>query len=290
MPAITSVLNASVTGEGAHTIVLANGLGTTQHTWRHVVDAFAPHCRIVRFDHAGTTSTDLADFDGRRYATLHGYADDAVELLDALDVGPVTWVGHSVSGTIGLLAAVAAPERIGQLVLISASPRYLDDADYPGGFAPADIDALLTAIGRDYHAWISGFSPLAIGRADCPEAIHEFSASLRRMRPDVAHQILTTIFTGDYRAVLPRVEQPVTVVQPRDDVAVPVAVGRYLAARLPHASYRELDVVGHVPHLTDPDAVIAVLRNVLAGVVPGVRHGAPLARDRAQSREVGRAA
>ena len=151
---------------------------------------------------------------------------------------------------VGLLAAAAAPDRVGRLVLLAASPRYLDDDGYAG----------------DYHAWAGGFSALAVGRADRPDAVAEFADSLRRMRPDVAHRTLTTILTGDYRAVLPRVEQPVTVVQPRADVAVPTAVGRYLASRLPSATYRELDTVGHVPHLTDPAAVLAVLRDVLPNV------------------------
>ena len=266
MPAITSVLNATVTGltSDAPTIVLANGLGTTQHTWRPVVDALAPSCRVVRFDHVGTPGADLAAYDAARYASLHGYADDAVALLDALDVTDVTWVGHSVGGMIGLLAAAVAPDRIARLVLLSASPRYVDDADagYVGGFARAEIDALLAAAATDYHAWAGGFSPLAVGRADQPEAIAEFADTLRRMRPDVAHRTLRTILTGDYRATLPHVTQPVTVVQAREDVAVPTAVGRYLAERLPSAAYRELDTAGHVPHLTDPATVLAVFNGV----------------------------
>ena len=217
MSAITSILNVTAAGAGAHTVVLANGLGTSQHTWRHVVGALAPRCRVVRFDHVGTPGADLAAYDARRYATLHAYADDAVELLDALGVEDVTWVGHSVGGMIGLLAAAAAPERIARLVLLSASPRYIDDPEsgYCGGFARTDVDAMLAAAATDYHAWAGGFSPLAIGRPDQPEAVAEFADTLRRMRPDVAQRTLTTIMTGDYRAALSHVAQPVTVVQAR---------------------------------------------------------------------------
>lgn len=267
MPPITAVLNATSTGTGSHTVVLANGLGTTQYTWRHVIDALAPHCRVVGFDHVGTPDADLTHYDADRYATLHAYADDAVALLDEMGVADATWVGHSVGGMIGLLAAAAAPDRIGRLALLSASPRYLDAVGYHGGFTREAVDALLGAVASDYHSWVGGFSPLAIGRDDRPEAVGEFATSLRRMRPDVAHRTLRTIFLGDYRATLPRVRQPVTVIQPRDDVAVPPEVGRYLAAQLPSAAYRELDATGHVPHLTDPDAVIAVLDEVFRDVL-----------------------
>lgn len=264
-----SPLRATVTGTDGPVLVLGNGFGTHRHTWRHVVSALAGECRIVRFDYAGTPDAELAQYQPERYDTLHGHVDDVVALLDDLDLENVTWVGHSVSGMIGLLVAAAAPERIARLVTVAGSPRYLDDAasGYVGGFSQDTINALLAAAAADYHAWVGGFSPAVIGRADAPDAVAEFASYLRRMRPDIAHQTLRAVFTGDYRAALPHVHQPVTVVQPRADVAVPTAVGRYLAAALPSASYRELEAVGHVPHLTAPSEFVTVLRDVLADVL-----------------------
>jgi sigma-B regulation protein RsbQ len=262
---LTSPLRATVAGTGERVLVLGNGLGTNQRTWRHVVAALAPECRLVRFDYAGTPDADGVEFDFDRYGTLHGHADDVLALLDDLDLRDATWVGHSVSGTIGLIAAAAAPERIGRVVTVSASPRYLDDpgTGYVGGFSAAEVAEVLRAAAADYHAWVGGFSPLAVG-GDRPGAVEEFASSLRRMRPDVAHRTLTAVFTGDYRAVLPRVLQPVTVVQPAADVAVPTAVGRYLAAALPNAAYRELRAEGHVPQLTAPEELVPLLREAVA--------------------------
>ncbi len=261
MSSAVSRLNATVVGEGDHTVVLANGFGTNQHSWRHQAAALAGRCRVVRFDSAGTPDADLASWSAERYATLHGHADDVVELLDELDVAGVTFVGHSVSGMVGCLASVAAPDRVARLVLLSASPRYIDDpaAGYVGGFSREAVDGVLAAATADLHAWAGGFSPLVVGRADCPEVVEEFASYLRQMRPDVASRTLTTVFTSDNRALLPRVTAPVLVVQPRDDVAVPAAVGRYLAARLPNATLCELRARGHLPHVTSPDEVTAVL-------------------------------
>lgn len=258
-------LNATLHGSDGRIVVLANGLGTNQHTWRHVIRALSRHVRVVTFDYVGSPDGDLARYHAERYASLHGFVDDAVELLDALELEDVTWVGHSVSGMIGLLAAVAAPDRIGRLVTIAASPRYLDDpaTGYAGGYDAATIDGLLAAVSADYHAWVGGFSPVVVGRADCPDSVEEFASYLRRMRPDVAQRMLTTIFTGDYRSVLPRVTQPVCVIQTTADAAVPMAVGRYLAGHLPRGTYRELRAAGHVPQLTAPDELCALLREVL---------------------------
>ena len=272
--AIAPLLNASIVGEGERVLVLGNGLGTTQRTWRHIVAAFRSRYRIVQFDYVGTPDADAVEFEAARYQTLHGHADDVLALLDELEVRDATWIGHSVSGMIGVLAGVARPDCLSHLVLVSASPRYLDDDGYVGGFTPAALADLLSAAAADYHAWVAGFSPLAVGHAAVPELVEEFAATLRRMRPDVASRTLTTVLTGDYRALLPRVTQPVTVIQPQSDVAVPPAVGRYLAAQLPHAEFHEIAAVGHVPHLTSPAAVIAVLEQVLEQPLAGARRAA----------------
>ena len=52
---------------------------------------------------------------------MDGYADDVVELLEALDVHDVVLVGHSVSAMISVIASLRATERVGALVLIGPS-------------------------------------------------------------------------------------------------------------------------------------------------------------------------
>jgi sigma-B regulation protein RsbQ len=65
----------------------------------------------VLFDLVGSGLSDLSAYDQRKYGTLHGYAGDALEVIEASGSGPVIFVGHSVSAMIGLLAGIAAPER-----------------------------------------------------------------------------------------------------------------------------------------------------------------------------------
>ena len=55
----------------------------------------------------------------------------------------MVFVGHSVSAMIGVLAARLEPQRFAKLVLVTPSPRYIDDGDYRGGFSRADIEELL---------------------------------------------------------------------------------------------------------------------------------------------------
>src|SRR3712207_3993972 len=110
------------------------GFGCDQNMWRFVWPAFADRYRIVLLDYVGMGGSDVSAYDEDRYATLHGYAADVVEICEALDLREGVFVGHSVSAMIGALAAAERPELFAHLVMIGPSARYLDDDGYVGGF------------------------------------------------------------------------------------------------------------------------------------------------------------
>lgn len=244
-------------------MVLANGLGTSQDTWRFVVAALGSRVQVVRFDYAGMSPHTEDAFEPVTYATLHGFADDVRGLLGEAGLRDVLFVGHSVSGMIGAIAAAVAPDLIARLVMINAAPRYLDGEAYQGGFTDDMLAGTLAAAKSDFRAWAAGFAPLAIGPEATDEGIAEFSGYLRRMRPDVGLMTLRTILEGDYRSVLPRVTQPVTLLQSREDVVVPWSVSEYLQAHLPNAELFALNSRGHLPQLTAAGEVISALELVL---------------------------
>lgn len=142
--------NVSVAGSGAQTILFAHGFGCDQNMWRYVEPAFAGRYRTVLFDHVGAGKSDASAYDRAKYSTLNGYADDVLAIAEALDIRGGVFVGHSVSATIGMLAAVREPDRFEKLVLVGPSPRYIDDADYAGGFKRRDIEELLDFLDSNY--------------------------------------------------------------------------------------------------------------------------------------------
>lgn len=127
--------NVAVTGDPrGPAVVLAHGFGCDQNMWRLTLPALVEDYRVVVFDYVGSGRSDLSAFSEDRYGSLDGYARDVVEVCEALDLRDAVFVGHSVSAMIGVLAADAAPERIGALVMVAPSPRYMDDDGYRGGF------------------------------------------------------------------------------------------------------------------------------------------------------------
>jgi sigma-B regulation protein RsbQ len=135
--------NVHVTGRGDQPMVFAHGFGCDQNMWRFVAPEFENDFKVVLFDHVGAGGSDLSAYDKTKYSSLHGYADDLVEIGRDLGLKGAVFVGHSVSAMIGLLASLKAPDMFEKMVLVGPSPRYIDDGDYVGGFSEKQIAELL---------------------------------------------------------------------------------------------------------------------------------------------------
>lgn len=250
-------------GTGPQPMVFAHGFGTDQHTWRYVAPAFAARHQVVLFDLIGAGRSDKQAYDFNRYHNLDGYATDLIEMLRTLQLPPVVFVGHSVGGMIGVLAAIRAPALFERLVLLAASPCYLNDADYFGGYEPADLEELLELLNHDYQAWTGALVPAIVGGDMRPELLDELLASFRQVDPAVARQFARATFLSDYRADLPQLHVPALVLQCAHDTVAPPAVGHYLHRHLPNSALTILDTTGHYPHLNAPVATIAALEQYL---------------------------
>ncbi len=264
---VTSILqrnNVNLLGNGTQTIIFAHGFGSDQTAWRHQVAAFASNYRIVLFDHVGAGKSDFSAYSPRRYSSLYSYAEDLLDLCAELKLSQCILVGHSVSGMVSLLAALVEPQCFSQLIFISASPRYLNDDGYIGGFEQSDLDALYAAMSANYYAWASGFAPIAMGNPEKPELATEFANTLAAIRPDIAQAVARVIFQSDHRIELPRLTLPTTILQSNNDVAVPPEVGQYMTKKIPRSKLIPIRAQGHLPHLSAPEVVTSAIASCLA--------------------------
>ena len=253
-------------------MVFAHGFGCDQTLWRFVAPAFEDEYRVVTFDYIGAGASDRSAYDTDRYSTLHGYAQDILEICRALDVRDVVLVAHSVSATIAMLAAIAEPERFGELVLVTPSPRYIDDLpEYRGGFSRADIEGLLQMMDVNAMGWASFLAPVVMGNPDRPQLTAELESTFCSIDPLMARQFAQVTFLSDNRADLVNVSTPSLILQCTDDAVAPIEVGDYLHERLPASTLRHIQAVGHCPHVSHPSETINAIREYLAEreAVPG---------------------
>lgn len=244
-------------------MLFAHGYGCDQNMWRYVVPAFEGEYRVVLFDHVGAGGSDLTAYHRSKYGSLDGYAEDILEICDALDLDNVVFVGHSVAAMMGVLAARRDPARFDKLVLVGPSPRYIDDGDYRGGFSAEQIEDLLRSLESNFLGWSAQMAPLIMGNPDRPELGEELTNSFCQTDPDIAAHFAGVTFLSDNRADLADVDTPVLVLQCSADVIAPDEVGAFVHASLPNSTFHKLDAVGHCPNLSAPEETIAAIRSFL---------------------------
>ncbi len=251
--------NVKFSGSGSTAMVFAHGFGCDQNMWRFVTPAFEDRYRTVLFDHIGAGGSDLSAYDPAKYASLDGYANDVVELCRELKITGGVFVGHSVSAMIGVLASKKAPELFDKLVMVGPSPRYIDDADYVGGFSEAQINELLDFLDSNHMGWSHAMAPVIMGNPDRPELAGELADSFCRTDPEIARHFARVTFLSDNRADLPRVRTPALVLQCSRDVIAPEAVGAYVHRHLADSRLVVMRATGHCPHLSAPGETIAAM-------------------------------
>jgi len=257
--------SAKTLGSGARTLVFGHGLGTDQRIWRLLAPLLAVDHRVVLLDWVGAGRADPLAFTAERYSKLQAHAEDLRELIHSLTNEPVTFVGHSAGGMIGVLAAIDEPKLFEHVVLLAASPRYLDDPpDYLGGSRREDVDALFQLMDENFLGWSRTFAAIAARNAELEE---ELDGIFRSNDQKHLREFTETILLSDFRAILPKLRTPALVLASARDDMVPVAVSRYLHSKLAGSAYECFDISGHCPQMTHPSLVEDAIRRYLTGPI-----------------------
>ena len=253
--------NVQVRGNGTKPMVFAHGFGCDQNMWRFVSAAFETDYKTVLFDHVGAGKSDLSAYDPAKYRSLHGYAEDLVEIGEELRLRQAVFVGHSVSAMIGALASIKAPDLFESLIMVGPSARYIDDGDYVGGFSAPQIEELLTFLDDNHLGWSAAMAPAIMGNADRPELSEELTNSFCRTDPDIAKAFARVTFTSDNRADLPKIKARTLVMQCSEDIIASEKVGEFVHTNIPNSKFVQLKATGHCPNLSAPAEVVAAIRS-----------------------------
>jgi sigma-B regulation protein RsbQ len=266
----TSILERSnvsisgVSGSGTQTIVFLHGLGGDQHDWHLVAPAFEDQYQVVLLDLIGAGLSDLKAYNpATTHSTLRGHAADLLGVMSALALHDAVFVGHSVAAMIGVIAAVQEPERFAKMVLVSPSPRFLNETGYAGGFEQKDINELLAAMEADYNGWAHGFAPVMMGHDQSPELVLGLTNSFVRTNPEIAKHFARVTFFSDTRTELGFLTIPTLIVQSAHDVIAPLAVGHYINEQLADSRMVVVDTSGHCPHLSAPEKMLTAVNHFL---------------------------
>jgi pimeloyl-ACP methyl ester carboxylesterase len=207
--------------------VLVHGLGGSAAWWHDIVPPLARRHRVLIPELPGF---GLAP-GGAPFRLREGPAVLA-RLLERLEAGPVSLVGHSLGALVCLGIAARAPESVERLVMIAPPVRTAGPAFRHHALPIARTAAALPigALAR-VAAGAVGRSPLAIWRA--------------------ADELLR----ADHRTDLASIRVPTLLLWGRRDRIVPPEGARELLRAIPGSSLRLIPAAGHAPMLDQPAAV-----------------------------------
>jgi len=250
----------------APVLLYAHGFGCSQQMWRNITPAFEGVYRQVLFDYVGSGQSDPSAFDALKYADLKGYVQDLLEVCDALGLkSGVNFVGHSVSASIGLLAAIDRPALFDRLVLVGPSPCFLNHPpDYLGGFEREDLEGLLDLMDQNYMGWANYLAPVVAGGPQADSVGAELSDSFCSTDPMMSRIFAKATFFADNRKEMARVPHPCLILQHQNDALAPLTVGQYLHEQLKASTLEVLDVTGHCGHMSHPHLVVAAMQRYLS--------------------------
>jgi class 3 adenylate cyclase len=232
--------------------------------WVRWCERLTSFARLVRFDKRGTGMSDRPP----GIPTPDERMADARSVMDAAGLRSAHVFGWSEGGPLGILLAVAHPERVRSLILYGTQATFRRSDDYPFGDSEEDSEAW-------YAELESGWGTVDQVLLTHPDADPLFA--VRRAlymqsaaSPAAAAALAKSNGLIDTRALLPSIRVPTLVLSRRDDPVGPGPTGRYLAERIPGALFIELEGDEHLPWLGDTEALCAEIEHFVTGVRPPV--------------------
>ena len=213
--------------------------------------------RLILFDKRGTGLSDPVPVS--ELPSLDTRLDDVRAVMEAAGSRRAVLMGVSEGGPLCSLFAATYPERTDAVVMIGSYARRMRDADYPWGTTSDERDRFCQTIIDDWGGPV-GLAERAPSVADDPAFREWWSAYLRMGASPGAAVALTRMNADiDVRDVLPSIHVPALVIHRTGDRLLKVEEGRYLASRIPGATFVELPGVDHLPFVGDQDALLAVI-------------------------------
>ena len=231
-------------------------------TFFHRVAAF---CRLVVHDVRGAGRSD--PLPPGHLPTVFEQADDLRAVLDHAGCREVILFTWHVGAAVGVAFAVRYPERTRGLFITNGWVRLIQAEDYPYGITRDQSDRLVEAHGNKSGTgmWAAAFSP---SRAGDPEVQAFYERIEQNQTRAQAMQLTRFAQEVDVRELLGDVRTPTVVMHNRENAAISVEHGRYIAAHVPSAAFIEFPGTDHTFFLQDPEPVLIELEAFVTGNRP----------------------
>ncbi len=249
---------AEVLGSGPD-LALIPGWGLGSAAWRPLLAPLARHCRVHLVELPGYGGTP---------PVATGFGETARALLAALPAG-ITLCGWSLGGLLALRAAADAPERVGRLILVGATPSFAQRTDWPTAQPATLLDQFAAAVREDPAGTLQRFIAL-LNQGDArarplTRAQQAVAAAAPPPAPATLASGLAWLRDVDLRALAATLAAPTLLIHGERDPLMPLAAARWLADALPEARLEIFAGAAHAPFLADPECFSGLVTEFCGG-------------------------
>ena len=231
-------------------LVLLHGWGMNAAVWSGLPPALGQRYRLHPIELPGHGESPL-----NTEPSLTGWAQAVLTAAPARAI----WLGWSLGGLIALQAARLAPERIDALILMTATPRFVQGLGWPQAMPLTTLQQFQAALLENSRETLDRFLALQVrGSVGARETLRQLRRELRQRpapQPAALEIGLELLRTSDLRATLPRLSMPSLWLFGQRDTLVPAELGGDLKPLLPRARICTLSGAAHAPFLSHPQAV-----------------------------------
>jgi pimeloyl-[acyl-carrier protein] methyl ester esterase len=197
--------------------------------------------------------------------TLDALVDQMLEHINS----PVTLCGWSLGAMLALHAARRYPQRVARLILISATPCFVQKTDWPHGMPTSALDDFIAALADDSAVTRKRFVALSnqndVHARTVSRAMTQALSATPLPASDILSAGLALLRDSDLRTTVADITQATLLLHGARDPLMPVAAARWLAHSLPQAQLTILPESAHTPFMSDPGACAAAISGFIHG-------------------------
>lgn len=260
-------VHVHVSGNGPDLILIHGASGNLRDFTFDLVGRLEADFRVIAFDRPGMGYSDDL---GEATVSPIMQADALRAAAEKLGVRQPIIVGHSYGGAVALAWALRAPGDVAGLVLLAGATH-----PWEGGLGPLytlagsrvgqhTVVPLITAFATDAQA-ASVADGIFAPQSAPPGYTAHVGTGLAMRRDQFTTNVQQVNGLKPYLERMapeyPKLTMPIEIIHGTADTTVGLAIhSARLAAEVDSANLTTLEGIGHMPHHTNPDAVVAAIR------------------------------
>lgn len=240
-------------------VLMAHSLGCNLHMWDPQMSALEAIYNVVRLDMRGHGQSSVPPGP----YTLDELADDAIAVMDSLNIEKAHWVGLSVGGMIGQSLLLRYPKRFISAALCDTASAQPDSAKpiWDARIQAVETDGLGSIVDATMERWFT-----AAGLKSGNPAVAAVRTQLENTSDEGYVACCHAIMKLNYIEQLSEINVPVSLIVGAEDMATPVSGSEAMHIRLPNSQLNVLDNASHISNVEQVEAFNEVLLPFLKSV------------------------